>query len=414
MPVLQPASASLRANFAATLAGNVVFAASQWAILSLVAKLGDSVMLGHYALAAAVATPIAMFSHLNLRSVLVGDVERRHPFGDYLAVRLATTLLGLVAIALVAFVSGYAGPVPVAMALLSVALSADQLSDIYYGLLQRRERMGQIARSMAARGVFSAVSFGVVLWLTRSLVAAVAALAAARLAVLLLYDRPVSKARSERLSTGLSGQMEILRKAVPLGVALMLVSLSVNLPRYAIEHRFGAAELGAFAAVASFLTIGSTAANALGQSAMPRLARYYGAKDSRSFRALVWKLLAVAGALGVSGVGVALVAGRLVLGVVYRPGYAAYAGLLTWVMGAGIFCYVAIMLGYVITGARVYAAQAPLLVFVAASSAAGSWLLVPRLGLNGAALALALAWSVQIAGEAFLLRRALGRMEAAR
>jgi O-antigen/teichoic acid export membrane protein len=355
-----------------------------------------------------------MFSHLNLRSVLVGDVERRHPFGDYLAVRLATTLLGLMAVALVAFVSGYAGRVPLAMGLLSVALSADQLSDIYYGVLQRRERMDQIARSMAARGVLSAVSFGVALWLTRSLVAAVAALAAARIAVLLAHDRPVSKAGSQRVSTGLSGQMEILRKAAPLGVALMLVSLSVNLPRYAIEHRFGAAELGAFAAVASFLTIGSTAANALGQSAMPRLARYYGAKDSRRFRALVWKLLAVAGSLGVSGVAVALLVGRFVLGVVYRPGYAAYAGLLAWVMCAGILCYVAIMLGYVITGARVYAAQAPLLVLVAASSAAGSWLLVPRLGLPGAALALALAWSVQIAGEAILLRRALGRMEAAR
>jgi O-antigen/teichoic acid export membrane protein len=242
----------------------------------------------------------------------------------------------------------------------------------------------------------------------------VAALAAARIAVLLLYDRPVSKAGGERPRTGLSGPMEILRHAVPLGVALMLVSLSVNLPRYAIEHRFGAADLGAFAAVASFLTIGSTAANALGQSAMPRLARYYGAKDSRHFRALVWKLMAVAGALGVCGVMVALVVGKLVLGVVYRPGYAAYAGLLVWVMGAGMFCYVAIMLGYVITGARVYTAQAPLLVLVAASSAVGSWLLVPRLGLHGAAVALALAWSVQIAGEAFLLRRALGRMEAVR
>ncbi len=391
-----------------------MFAASQWAILSLLAKLGDSVMLGHYALAAAVATPIAMFSHLNLRSVLVGDVERRHPFGDYLAVRLATTLLGLMAVALVALVSGYARPVPLAIVLLSVALSADQLSDIYYGLLQRRERMGPIARSMAARGVLSVVCFGVVLWLTRSLVGAVAALAAARIAVLLVYDRPVSKAGSQRVLTGLHGPVEILRKAVPLGVVLMLASLSVNLPRYAIEHRFGAAELGAFAAVASFLTIGSTAANALGQSAMPRLARYYGAKDSRRFRALVWKLLAMAGSLGVSGVVVALLVGRLVLGVVYRPSYAAYAELLAWVMCAGIFCYVAIMLGYVITGARVYAAQAPLLVFVAASSAAGSWLLVPRLGLPGAALALALAWSVQIAGEAFLLRRALERIEAIR
>jgi O-antigen/teichoic acid export membrane protein len=389
----------------------VVFAASQWAILSLLAKLGDTVLLGQYALAVAVATPLAMFSHLNLRSVLVGDVEQRRPFGDYFAVRLATTLLGLAAAAVLALTSGYAWPVPAVIALVGVALGADQLSDIYYGLMQRRERMDQIARSMAARGALSVLALGVVLWLTGSLIAAVGALAAARIAVLLLHDRPVSLARRERPGMGACGQMEILRQGVPLGLVLMLGSLTVNLPRYAIEARYGAAELGAFAAVASFLAIGSTAANALGQSAMPRLARYYSAKDSRRFRALVWKLLAVAGALGVSGVAVALVVGRLVLGVVYRPAYAAYAGLLVWVMCAGICTYVAIMLGYVITGARVYAAQAPLLIAVAASSAVGSWLLVPRYGLNGAVLALALAWFVQIGGEVLLLGRALGRME---
>jgi len=411
---LEPVPWSLRANFAATLAGNVAFAASQWLILSLVAKLGSSTLLGQYALAAAVANPIAMFSHLNLRSILAGDVERRRPFGDYYAVRLAATFLGVAAAGLAALISGYAHPVPALILLLSAALAADQVSDIYYGLMQRRERMDQIARSMAARGVLSAAALGAVLWLTHSLVAAVAALGVVRLAVLLAYDRPASGAQGEQPPTGLAGQAAILRQAVPLGLVLMLVSLTVNAPRYAIEHNYGLAELGAFAAVASFLTIGSTAANALGQSAMPRLARYYSQGDSGRLHTLIWKLLGVAGALGAAGVLAAVAVGEWALKLVYRPAYAAYGGLLVWMMGAGICCYVAIMLGYAITGMRVYAAQAPLLALVAAVSAAGSWLLAPGLGLHGAAVALAAAWLVQIAGEAAILRRVLRRMEAAR
>ncbi|MCE5306584.1 MAG: lipopolysaccharide biosynthesis protein [Acidobacteriales bacterium] len=401
---------SLRANFAATLAGNVAFAASQWLILSLLAKLGDSVMLGQYALALAVVTPIAMFSHLNLRSVLVGDVERHHTFGNYFAVRVATTLLGLGAAAAAALVFGYVRPVPAAIGLLSVALGADQFSDIYYGLMQRRERMDQIARSMAARGLLSATALGIALWLTHSLVAALAALAAGRLIVLFLHDYPVSQARREPPGTDFDGEYAILRQALPLGLVLMLASLTVNLPRYAIGARFGAAQLGAFAAVASFLTVGSTAANALGQSAMPRLARYYSANETGRFLRLTWQLMAVAGALGVSGVLVALAVGNLVLRLVYRPAYASYADLLVWMMCAGVLSYAAILLGYVITGARVYAAQAPLLMMVAATSAVGSWFLVPKFGLNGAALALAGAWLVQLAGEALILRRALARM----
>jgi O-antigen/teichoic acid export membrane protein len=67
----------------------------------------------------------------------------------------------------------------------------------------------------------------------------------------------------------------------------------------------------------------------------------------------------------------------------------------------------------VITSARSFLAQMPLLVVVTAASAVASWLLVPRLGLDGAALAVALAACVQIAGEAWILRRALRRVERA-
>jgi hypothetical protein len=42
------AAPSIRSDFAWTLAGNVVYAASQWAILSLAATLGGAEMLGHY------------------------------------------------------------------------------------------------------------------------------------------------------------------------------------------------------------------------------------------------------------------------------------------------------------------------------------------------------------------------------
>ena len=75
-------AAPLRGNFAVTFAGNALFAASQWAVLSLIAKLGGGRMLGEYALAVAIVSPIALFSHLNLRAVLATDIEGRHSFGD--------------------------------------------------------------------------------------------------------------------------------------------------------------------------------------------------------------------------------------------------------------------------------------------------------------------------------------------
>ncbi|MGA2275380.1 MAG: oligosaccharide flippase family protein [Bryobacteraceae bacterium] len=403
---------SLRANFASTLASNVVLAASQWALLVLIAKLGTSELLGVYAFALALVTPIAMFSHLNLRSLLATDVDRRHPFGDYLAVRLATAAIGLAAMAAVAL-AAQRGWESAAVALaLGVALSADNVSDVYYGLLQRRERMDQVAYSVTARGVLSVAGLGAVLWTTGSLVWAVVALAAARIAVLLAYDIPVASVGESLKRTGVSVQAGILRTSLPLGAVLMLIALTSSLPRYAIEQKLGAGALGAFAAVASLMTVGSTAVNALGQAATPRLARYCSARDLAAFGRLAWQLAGMALLLGAAGVATAALVGPWFLGRIYRPAYAAYAGLLVWVMAAGIGSYTASALGYAITSARAFAPQAPLHAAVAVSAGIASWLLVPRLGLSGAALALAIASLVQIAGDLFILRRALREVAA--
>jgi O-antigen/teichoic acid export membrane protein len=403
----QRAPASLRVNFASTLASNVVFAASQWALLVLIAKLGSSELLGAYAFALALVTPIAMFSHLNLRSLLATDVSRRYPFGDYLAVRLSTTAVSLAAMAAVALAAerGWESAA-VAMAL-GVALSADNVSDVYYGLLQRRERMDQVAWSVTARGILSVAAMGAVLWISGSLVWAAVALAAGRIAVLAVYDIPVASAGESMARTGVRAEAGILGTSLPLGAVLMLIALTSNLPRYAIEQKLGAGALGAFAAVASLMSVGSTAVNALGQAATPRLARYCSAGDLARFGRLAWQLVGMALVLGVAGVATAVLIGPWFLGKVYRPAYAAYAGLLVWVMAAGIGTYTAGALGYVITSARAFAPQAPLHAAVAVSAGVASWLLVPRLGLNGAALALAIASLVQIAGDLIILRRAL-------
>jgi O-antigen/teichoic acid export membrane protein len=407
-------STSLGSGFAWTLAGNGIYAAAQWAILSLVAKLGGGAMLGQYALAAALTTPLVMLAHLNLRAVLATDVDRRHSFGDYLAVRLAVSGLSLVAIAILALVSGRSGSLAAAILAMGVAQSSETVSDIYYGAMQRRDEMDLIARSMIARGLVSVCAFGLALYALGNLVWALAAVAAVRLALLFAYDRPRGAAGESLARSSPGAALALLRTALPLGVMLLLVSLNTNLPRYAIERYLGVGELGAFAAVASFLTVGSTAVNALGQAATPRLARHFTLRESKRFRRLTFLLAASVCGLGVAGVAVAAVFGATVLRIVYRPEFAVHSGLLVAVMGTAIPGYVAIALGYAITAARAFDAQVPLFCVVAASCGGASWLLVPRFGLRGAALSLAFAASVQIGGEAWILARAMRRIEAAR
>jgi O-antigen/teichoic acid export membrane protein len=391
----------------------MIFAASQWALLSVTAKLGSSELLGQYALAVAVAAPIAMLTHLNLRAVLVTDVRRQYPFGDYLTVRLASSAAGLAITLAAALLSAAAGRSMAAIVLVGVALGVDNVSDIYYGLMQRRERMEQVGKSMIARGTISAAVFAFALARTHDVSSAVFMLALARIAVLLCYDRPRGAAGERAGRSGVRAQLAIFRSALPLGIVLMLVSLTASVPRYAIEHYLGTRWLGIFAAVASFIAVGSTVANALGQAATPRLAAYFAEGDLPRFLGLALRLVGLAALLGGAGVLGAALLGKPALSLLFRPEYAEFSALLVAIMVAGALSYLAITLGYVVTSARSFDAQVPLLSVVAAASGAMSWLLVPAMGLAGAALAIALASCVQIGGQAVILRRAVRRREAA-
>ncbi len=406
------ASTSLRGDFAWTFVGNAVYAAGQWAVLSLFAKLGGAEMLGRYALALAVAAPVAMLAHLNLRSVLATDTGAKHPFGDYLSVRLGITALALAAIAVLAVAAADTWTVRAAIVAVGLGLASEAVSDLCYGALQRKDCMRQVAASMMGRSVVSVGALALVLWFTGDLLWAVSALAAGRILILIAYDLPAGLRGESLERSGFDTAKEIFLTALPLGLVLMLVSLNTNLPRYAIEHQMGSAELGIFAGVISFITVGSTMVNALGQSATARLARYFHQGQFAAFRRVTWGMAGFVVALGLAGIVVAELIGSFVLQLLYRPEFAAHQPLLVAAMGAGTLSYLAIALGYSVTSARIFRAQLPLFALSAAGCGLASWALVPQMGLYGAVLALALAALLQIVGQCWILTRALRRAEA--
>ncbi|MGI8856402.1 MAG: hypothetical protein ACR2JW_11675, partial [Thermomicrobiales bacterium] len=57
-----PGARSLRANFSWTFVGNVVYAACQWGMLVVLAKLGSPEVVGQFALGLAITAPVIMLT----------------------------------------------------------------------------------------------------------------------------------------------------------------------------------------------------------------------------------------------------------------------------------------------------------------------------------------------------------------
>jgi O-antigen/teichoic acid export membrane protein len=392
---------SLRSGFLWTVAGNAANGFSQWAVLSVIAKLGSAEMLGHYALAVAVTLPVAMLAHLNLRAVVATDVAGAHSFADYRQARWIANTAAAVAFA--AFSASTRGPAGVSVFILGMSLLVENTSDLRYAIMQRRERLDLVAKSMILRSALTIAFVGAGVWLVPNVVAACVGLLLSRLAVLWLFD-----IRFSRTGAGVPRDAwRVLWTALPLGLTLMLISFTTNAPRYAIEHFLGARELGIFAAVASFVSVGSTLVNALGQSALTRLAKNFAAKDHAGIRRLAWQLASFTFAMSAAGTALALVIGRPLLRLLFRPEFADYNHVLAAVLTAGGFGWSAAILGYVSTGMRLFKAQSVLVAAAAVTSAAVSYLSVPAIGLYGGALAIGAAGLVQLIGQIYLLSRSL-------
>jgi O-antigen/teichoic acid export membrane protein len=407
---------SLKSNFSWTLAGNLVYAACQWGMLVVIAKLGSPQLVGQFALGLAVTAPVMMLCNLQLRAVLATDASEEHPFGDYLTLRLLTTGLALLAVAGIVLAVGYQRRP--AFVILAVALTKgfESISDITYGLLQHHERMDRIARSMILRGVSAVVALWLGIHFTGSLLIGCLGVAAGWALILVTYDLsaarravlgslergPISCGRDQLRATRTS-LYHLALLAAPLGVVMMLSSLNVNIPRYVIQHYSGERSLGVFAAVAYVMVAGAAVVNALGQSASPRLAQHYARGNAREFWRLLLRMIAIAAGAGAAGVLVAIIFGREILSTLFRPEYAAAAKVFVWMATAASISYIASFFGYGLTAARRFNVQAPLFVAVALATAGAAIALVPRHGLAGAAWSVLFGALVQLTGSGLIL-----------
>jgi O-antigen/teichoic acid export membrane protein len=391
---------TLRRNFSWTFAGNFIYAACQWGMLVVLAKLGSPEMVGKFTLGLAVTAPVFMFTNLQLRTVQATDAQQQYLFSDYLGLRLIATGLGLVAIAIITFVAGYDWETSLVILFVGLAKAIESISDIYYGLLQQQERMDRNAISLIFKGVFSLLLLGLGVYLSGNLIWGVVGLVTAWTVALLTYDIRSSVLMFDQIPLPRWHRKTLVKLtwlSLPLGLVMMLISLNTNIPRYFIDQYLGKRELGIFAAIAYLVVAGNMVILALGHSASPRLAKYYSAGNSSAFRTLLFKVVGIGSVIGAISIGVALVAGRQILTLAYKPEYAEYANLFVWLMAAAGIGYISTFLGYGITAAQYFRIQIPLFTTVTAISFIICLWLLPKLGLLGAAFALLISTIVQAA-----------------
>ncbi len=404
---------SLYLNISWTLAGNVVYAASQWLLLVTLAKMGQPEQVGQLALGLAITGPLFIASQFHLRGVQATDARGEFSFSEYLGLRSFGTVAAALVTVLLTVALGYEAGLAAVVIFVGFARSFDNLSDIYYGALQQQEQMARMGKSMMLKGILSVCALAFAMALTRNVVSVAMALMTVSALTFFLYDRrSVAFGRPGRVGVtvgkfrwNLPGCWLLLKTAFPLTIVMVLVSLNLNIPRYFVERYRGTHDLGVFAALSYLIVAGNLVVNAFGQAIAPKLARLYANGSRRGFWRIVFFLLAIAGACGLIGTAVVGLAGERLVGIVYNASYTPYTSLLMGLMAAATLLYAGEFLGYAMTAARIFRPQAPLFLLAAGSTTAACGVLIPRDGLRGAVTAMSIGFAVQTLGGAAILFR---------
>jgi O-antigen/teichoic acid export membrane protein len=406
-PIVAP---PLRVSFSWTLAGSAVYAATQFGMLSVLAKMGSPSIVGQYALGLAITAPVFMLTNLQLRGVQATDARNQYEFADYFTLRCLCTLVGLLLIVGMVALSSYDGTTKLVVILIALAKAIETFSDVIAGHLQRFERLDQVAAALMLRGLASVGVFALAFWTTRSLIVSVTTLAVTWLVVICLYDfRILLAILQNRIFFHYSFPVlsRLAWLSLPLGIVMALNSLSTNIPRYILEHELGTAELGIFASLAYLVTAMGLISVALGQSACTRMSRLFADGDVSNFTQVLCKLLTISILVGATGVLLASTLGGPVLTFVYRPEYAEHVNLLVVMVIDASVTSMCVFLGFGMTAARCFRSQIPIMVANVLATIVLTYVLLPHFGMLGGGFALLLSSMVQASGSYFVLNRAL-------
>ncbi|MFN0179399.1 MAG: lipopolysaccharide biosynthesis protein [Gemmatimonadales bacterium] len=384
------------------LVGSVGYGLCQWATLVVIARLGTPEWVGRFSYGLAVSAPVIMLTNMQLGWLQATDGAERYRFADYWRHRLFYSLLGFLLIAAIAAWRAD-GPIAGIVLIVGAAKVFESWSDVHHGRFQRMQRLDLLASSQLMRGVGGVVAVALLIAATNALWPAIVGLALVWFSVWYFHDR---KAGGKE-STGSSAARvtALTRQAYPLGVAAMLVSINVSIPRLIIERVAGAHTLGVFAAIAYLVVGGRMVALPFGQVYAPRFGAALAAGDRVGFRRLLRHLLLVGLGLGAIGLIAAVGFGAPLLRVLYGPQYALEHRAFVIVMAVAAIGYLSSFLQLGVTAAREIGAQVPIIVLSILATGVCAWWLVPGNPIEGGALAMAAGAGVEFLGSVLLLWR---------
>lgn len=397
--------------------GNIAYAGSQLGLIATLTRLsvagvGPLEAVGSFSLYYALATPVFIFSQLQLRQLLLADCDLETPFYVYVRLRTYTAIVAVMFCSLLGpLCVGWEGLV--GFYAVAIAKCCETIGDIFYGNLQRSGNNCRVAIMKGVKGVITLIAFAAALWLTHDLSKSLVVLAFVWLAYLFAVERRVTLgcevvsipggAKVPHCEARYLGNL--LARGLPLGLAAVLISFQTVIPRLAIDLYGTRLELGAFAIASQFCLAITVVTAAVSQVLSTRLSRMVKNNQKKEYIKAVRNTAFVGVFLSGVAISISMLAGRelvvMLFGVSIENQFTTLVILVISACVAAFSAFVALLLHANMESRRILWGNSSGMVVCLACAYA----LVPSFGAVGAAVSGAIANIAVLGTHFFALRK---------
>lgn len=380
------------------IAGNFIYALSQFGIVSMITKLSIKESLGYYTLSSSILSPIFLLFQLNFRSILATDIQNKFNYNSMKKISICIGVIALLFSTILISTIYSSKTLLLVTIFLGLSKIVEYVQEIGYGYYQKNAMINNIAFSKSLRGIFSMGLSYIVLITFNSIYYVTFSIFLSWLLVYIFYDKRftiLEKSILIPIKELFIQAKELIKIGLPLGISASLDSLIANVPRYFVTLFIGIKEVGYFSAMIYLMNMGQIIITSINQTFLTKLS-YLLFNDFHKYKKLKNKLISLSLFFGTLVFIITFFGGDVILLILFDSSFVKYLNILQILMFAALIWYVSGILYVCLLATKKFNAQLYIYIISAIAMFFSLLILVPLYGMIGAAVGLIVTYAVRL------------------
>lgn len=332
-----------------------------------------------FAVASLMFTIVMFFN----RTFQVAD-KRGYTMNDFLSLRLAMAGMSVVFVILLCLVSGFDLHKSSVILGLLIFRIVEAVSDVFYGELQRKEKLYLSGVSLTIKGLAGLLVFAILDKISGSMPLGIGGLVLVNLAILYIYDiRNVMKEGTGAIRLELMRTKELAKLCLPVLIFSALGIYLANCQKYILTYFTSDEAQAIFGIIVMPATVMSLAGSYLINPFAKKLTELFSAKKIMEFRAYARRIITALALVGVLAVAVCYFIGIPVLNWLYHMELSEYKMDLMIIVAASVLTAATGLLSAFLTIMNENKKQSVVYTIAAGLSTILSVILIARFGIDG-------------------------------